>query len=80
MLKGDREMMRHKNPNRLADRIVFWLCLFIAMGLYTSAMYQYGFDNGAASCKPAAPIQMDLKRMSLRAEANFVRWWKARGT
>ena len=73
-------MMHHKNPNRLGDRVVFWTVLVIGILLFTSSMYQYGFDNGAVSCKPTAPIQMDLKRMSLRAEANFIKWWKVRGT
>ncbi len=71
-------MMRHKNTNRLGDRIVFWTCLVVGTLLFTSSMYQYGFDNGAVSCKPAAPVRMDLKRMTLRMEANFIRWWKAK--
>lgn len=51
----------------------------VSLLFFAAAMYQQGFSKGAVSCKPAAPIQRDLKRMTIRAEANFIRWWKARG-
>jgi hypothetical protein len=54
----------------MADRVVVWTAVVIGILLLSSSTYQYGFDNGAVSCKPTAPIQLDLKRMTL---------WKAKG-
>ena len=40
--------MRRGNPNRYADRIVFWACVIIGVGLYTDGVYQYGYKHGQA--------------------------------
>lgn len=44
-------MMRHRDPNRLGDRIVFWLCLAIAFVFYTQAVYDYGAKHCIAIAK-----------------------------
>lgn len=71
-------MMRHKNPNRLADRAVFWTALIIGAGFLTQATYDYGFNHGVVSCQPQAPKKLALDRLSAKAEARWVKYLAAR--
>lgn len=48
--------MNRGNPNRYADRIVFWVCLFLLIGCVTQATYQVGVEHGRQSCRPSVEI------------------------
>lgn len=49
-------MMRHRDPNRLGDRMVFWLCLTISFMLYTVAVYDYGVAQGRVEPRKCATV------------------------
>ncbi len=48
--------MTHRDPNRYADRIVFWLCLTVGFILYTIDVYNFGKRHGE-SIKVCAAVQ-----------------------
>lgn len=48
--------MRHRDPNRLGDRIVFWMCLAVAFMFYTIAVYLHGVTHGKAEPKVCASV------------------------
>ena len=50
-------MTTHRDPNRLGDRIVFWLCLALTFLFYTQAVYDYGRTHGRAEPRKCASVQ-----------------------
>lgn len=49
--------MRHRDPNRYADRIVFWVCAALLFVFYTQAVYDYGHTHGQAEPRKCASVQ-----------------------
>lgn len=49
-------MMHHRDPNRLADRIVFWVCAVLGFVFYTQAVYDYGRRHGRAEPRQCASV------------------------
>lgn len=49
--------MNRGDPNRYADRIVFWVCSAILFVAYTEAVYRYGVTHGKAEPKQCAAVQ-----------------------
>ncbi len=49
--------MTHRDPNRMADRIVFWVCAVLLFFFYTQAVYDYGFTHGKAEPRKCASVQ-----------------------
>ena len=61
-------MMRHRNPNSLADSLIFIVAFFACIGLTIDAAYRYGHAHGAASVvcpKPVARMSYDMDRAKL---------------
>lgn len=50
-------MMRHRDPNRYADRIVFWICSALLFVFYTQAVYELGSTHGKAEPRKCASVQ-----------------------
>ena len=50
-------MMSHRDPNRLGDSIIFWLCLILALVFYTQTVYDLGRTHGRAEPKKCAAVQ-----------------------
>ena len=63
---------------RLADRVIFWVCLLIAVGLLVQAVHEHGYKQGAASCQPFAGAKLSLDRIGMRAEARWISYWKSK--
>lgn len=49
-------MMSHKDPSRLADRIIFWFAAAMSFMFYSQAVYDYGYGHGRATCLPKVEI------------------------
>lgn len=67
--------MRHRDPNRYADRVVFWVCVIAAFYLYTNALYDYAFRHGATSKVCAQKSMYDMTPKQLR---RMIRYEKAK--
>lgn len=73
-------MMRHRNPNRLADRIVFWTCLVVGL-------FWFGYETGAyaerlqkaAACATVPAPQKSLYDVSKRQQKRWIKYYLARG-
>ena len=50
-------MMRHRDPNRLGDRIIFIVCATLAFIFYTQAVYDLGHTHGRAEPRKCASVQ-----------------------
>lgn len=48
--------MNRGDPNRYADRIVFWVCLIVALGFYTAAVHSHGYQAGIEAPKVCAVV------------------------
>lgn len=48
--------MNHRDPNRLADRIVFWICLTLAFIFYSQAMYDFAYERGLSVPRKCASV------------------------
>lgn len=48
--------MNRGDPNRYADRIVFWVCVVSTLILYTHSVYEYGVEHGTAAPKKCASV------------------------
>ncbi len=49
-------MMRHRDPNRLGDQIIFWTALIVAFVFYTMAVYDYGHNHGTVAPRTCASV------------------------
>ena len=49
--------MNRGDPNRYADKIVFWVCVVSTLILYTHSVYEYGVTHGMAAPKKCASVQ-----------------------
>jgi hypothetical protein len=45
------------NPNRLGDRIIFWLCAALTFIFYSNAIYDLGRTHERAEPKKCASVQ-----------------------
>lgn len=59
------------------DEAVFMCCVVVALCLGGMSIYQTGYDNGKEHCKAPLP-KMDLKRMTLRAQAKWATYLAGR--
>ena len=50
-------MMRHRDPNRLGDRISFIVCATLAFIFYSQALYDLGRTHERAEPKKCASVQ-----------------------
>ena len=48
--------MNRGDPNRYADRIVFWVCVVSTLILYTHLIWEDGFNSGKAEPRKCAVV------------------------
>ena len=66
--------------NQLGDRIIFWTCLIATFCFMVSAVYDYGYEQGKASCRPTVLIPKVMSYPKTKKEmAAFVRTREAAG-
>ena len=61
-----------RDPNRPADRAVFWTGMLIFLALLIQSAYQYGYDTARAECKPAASYE--IKPMTHKQKVRAAQW------
>lgn len=49
--------MNRGDPNRYADRIVFWVCVVSTLILYTHSVYECGVEHGKGEPRKCAVVQ-----------------------
>ena len=70
----------NRDPSRLGDRIIFWVCLITTFCLMISAVYDYGFEQGKATCRPTVLIPKGMSYPKTKAEMKmFLRTREAAG-
>lgn len=52
--------MNRGNPNRFADAVVFWLCLFLFICVVIQTTYDFGYCKGLAVPKQCASVPGQL--------------------
>ena len=50
-------MMSHRDPSRMADRIVFWFCLALTFIFYSNAIYDLGRTHEREVPRKCATVQ-----------------------
>lgn len=72
--------MRYRNPNRIADRIVFLVCAVIALVLigYEAGAYLERRSKDAA-CVALPPIRQDLQNMTKKQQRLWIKYYLSRG-
>lgn len=72
--------MRYRNPNRIADRIVFLVCAVIALILI-------GYEAGAyieqskkdAACMAIPPLRHNLRDMTKLQQKRWIKYYMSKG-
>ena len=49
--------MSHRDPSRMADRIIFWFCLALTFIFYSNALYDLGVRHTREEPKKCASVQ-----------------------
>ena len=68
----------NRYPNRIGDRIVFWVCLVVLFVFLFEAVYRLGKTHGMVETKPcvAAKSVYDMNKKQLR---RMIRYEQAKG-
>jgi hypothetical protein len=61
-------MMTHRDPNRLVDKIIFWTCLVVTFCLMIATVYDYGFEQGKATCRPSIVVPQQMSYPKTKKE------------
>jgi len=70
----------NRDPNRLGDRIIFWTCLVATFCFMVSAIYDYGFEQGKATCRPSIAVPQQMSYPKTKAEMQrFLKTYQAGG-
>jgi len=69
-------MMSHRDPSRLGDKIIFWTCLVATFCFMVSAIYDYGYEQGKATCRPT--VLIPKVQMYPKTKAEMQRFLKTR--
>jgi len=66
--------------NQLGDRIIFWTCLIATFCFMVSAIYDYGFEQGKATCRPSIVVPQQMSYPKTKAEMQrFIKTYQAGG-
>lgn len=70
-----------RDPNRLGDKVVFWVALAFLLGLLGEAMYNLGVTHGKAQAQPAAcpAPKKSLYDLTPRQLRRMIRYEQAKG-
>jgi hypothetical protein len=58
----------NRDPSRLGDKIIFWVCLISTAGLIVSAIHDHGVEQGKATCRPTVLIPKVMSYPKTKAE------------
>jgi len=74
-------MMRHRDPNRLGDKVIFWVALAFLLGFIIEASYNLGVTHGNAQAQPAAcpAPKKSLYDLTTHQLRRMIRYEKAKG-
>jgi hypothetical protein len=70
----------NRDPSRLGDKIIFWVCLISTFCLMIATVYDYGFEQGKATCRPTVLIPQQMSYPKTKKEmAMFLKTREAAG-
>jgi len=58
----------NRDPSRLGDKIIFWTCLVATFGFMVSAIYDYGYEQGKATCRPSIVVPQQMSYPKTKKE------------
>ncbi len=58
----------NRDPSRLGDKIIFWTCLISTFCLMIATVYDYGVEQGKATCRPSIVVPQQMSYPKTKAE------------